>query len=284
MIKGSINFYLKPVEEKMNSIRTFRKMKHKNEKIVMLTAYDYPSAKYVEMAGIDLILVGDSLGMVILGYENTLNVTVSDMVHHAKAVRNGAKESFIVVDMPYMSYHISNEETKRNAAKLIREADANAVKLEGGKLSRIEAIKAIIDCEIPVVGHLGLTPQSIYQFGGYVVQGKKEADQEKILEQAKAIEQAGAFMIVLEGIPEKLGKEITENLSIPTIGIGAGRFTDGQVLVYHDVLGMADFSPKFVKKYMNLSEKIPANLKKFIIDVKEGEFPKKEQIYAPMDK
>lgn len=268
----------------MNTIRTFRKMKHKNEKIVMLTAYDYPSAKYVEMAGIDLILVGDSLGMVILGYENTLKVTVSDMVHHAKAVRNGAKESFIIVDMPYMSYHISNEETKRNAAKLILEADANAVKLEGGKPSRIEAIKAIIDCEIPVVGHLGLTPQSIYQFGGYVVQGKKEADQEKILEQAKAIEQAGAFMIVLEGIPEKLGKEITENLSIPTIGIGAGRFTDGQVLVYHDVLGMADFSPKFVRKYMNLSERIPANLKKFINDVKEGEFPKKEQIYSPMDK
>ena len=236
------------------------------------------------MAGIDLILVGDSLGMVVLGYENTLNVTVSDMIHHAKAVRNGAKESFIAVDMPYMSYHISNDETKKNAARLIQETGANAVKLEGGKPSRIKAIKAIIDCEIPVIGRLGLTPQSIYQFGGYVVQGKKEADHETILRQAKAIEQAGAFMIVLEGIPEKLGKEITENLSIPTIGIGAGRFTDGQVLVYHDVLGMADFAPKFVRKYMNLSEKIPAHLKKFINNVKEGEFPNIEQIYAPIDK
>jgi len=258
-------------------------MKKNREKIVMITAYDYPSGKYVQEAGVDLILVGDSLGMVVLGYENTLKVTLDDILHHTKACRRGADQTFIVADMPYMSYHLNLEKTKENAAKLIIEGGANAVKLEGGSLSRLDAIEAILDCEIPVVAHLGLTPQSIHSFGGYVVQGKSEKNFERIFKQAIEIEKAGAFMLVLEGIPEQLGKEITAALSIPTIGIGAGKFTDGQVLVYHDILGMADFKPKFVKQFAKLSEKIPTFIKNYCLDVKTGNFPKKENIYNPIE-
>ncbi len=269
-------------EETMNNIRTFKKMKRKNEKIVMLTAYDYPSGKYAEAANVDIILVGDSLGMVVLGYNDTLNVTLDDIIYHTRAVRRGAKDTFIVADMPFMTYHITPEETKENAAALIVEGGANAVKLEGGKPGRIEAIKAIIECEIPVIAHLGLTPQSIHSFGGFSVQGRKEIDHKRILGQAKEIEKAGAFMLVLEGIPEKLGKEITEQLSIPTIGIGAGRFTDGQVLVYHDILGMTDFKPKFVKTYIDLSSVIPKAIKEYSNEVKKEKFPKEENVYEPI--
>lgn len=267
----------------MHNIRTFRKMKQSGEKIVMVTAYDYPSGKYVEEGKADIILVGDTLGMVVLGYETTLNVTVEDILHHTKAVRRGASDTFIVADMPYMSFHINIEETKRNAARMIVEANANAVKLEGGKSSRIDAIKALVDCEIPVVGHLGLTPQSINSFGGYIVQGKKNEDFEEIIRQAEQVQDAGAFMLVLEGVPEKLGKEITMNLNIPTIGIGAGRYTDGQVLVYHDILGMADLKPKFVKYYAALGRDIPGYIKVYSNEVKKGVFPEKEHIYIPLE-
>ena len=259
-------------------------MKKKGEKIAMITAYDYPSGKFVEEAQVDIILIGDSLGMVVLGYEDTLQVSVEDIIHHCKATRRGAKNTFIVADMPFMSYHLSLEETKRNAARLIIEGNANAVKLEGGSSSRIEAIKAIVDCEIPVIAHLGLTPQSVLQMGGYKIQGKRESNYIKILEQAKSIEKAGAFMLVLEGIPEKLGKEISETLLIPTIGIGAGRFTDGQVLVYHDLLGMFDEPPKFVKVYRKMNKEIIDNVKTYVNEVKSNKFPTKQHVYFVHEK
>jgi 3-methyl-2-oxobutanoate hydroxymethyltransferase len=266
----------------MKNVRTFKKMKKDSTKIVMVTAYDYPSGKYVQEAEVDIILVGDSLGMVILGYENTLKVTIEDILHHTKAARRGADDTFIVADMPFMTFNLSLEETKKNAALLITQGGANAVKLEGGKPSRLKAIEAIVDCEIPVVAHLGLTPQSINAFGGYKVQGKKEEEFNSILNQAKEIEKAGAFMLVLEGIPEELGKKISEALNIPTIGIGAGKYTDGQVLVYHDILGMADFKPKFVKEYAQLDKVIPNKIKEFARDVKDCKFPAEENIYNPI--
>lgn len=266
----------------MNSVKTFAKMKKDKEKIVMLTAYDYPSAKFAEVAGIDIILVGDSLGMVIQGYEDTLQVALEDIIYHTRATRHGAQNSFIVADMPFMSYHLGLEETKKNAARCIVEGKANAVKLEGGKPSRIEAIKAIRDCEIPVVAHLGLTPQSIHALGGYAIQGKKKTDFDLLKEQSIAVQNAGAFMLVLEGIPEQLGKEISELLTIPTIGIGAGRFTDGQVLVYHDILGMSDLEPKFLKTYAKLSQTITESIKMYYDDVKKGSFPAEEHVYKPI--
>ncbi len=266
----------------MQNVKTFKKMKRDNQKIVMVTAYDYPSGKYVQQSDVDIILVGDSLGMVILGYEDTLKVTLDDIIHHTKATRRGADDTFIVADMPFMSYNLELEQTKINAARLITEGGANAVKLEGGKPSRLDAIEAIVDCEIPVVAHLGLTPQSINAFGGYKIQGKKEEEFIEILNQAKEIEKAGAFMLVLEGIPEELGRTISEALSIPTIGIGAGKFTDGQVLVYHDILGMADLKPKFVKNYARLNKEIPNSINKFSREVKDGKFPAEENIYNPI--
>ncbi len=265
----------------MKNVRSFQKMKMKKDKIVMMTAYDYPSGKLVQEAQADLILVGDSLGMVIQGEKNTLKVTLDEIVYHTRITRKGADESFIVADLPFMSYHLDLNSTKQNAARLITEADADAVKLEGGKESRIAAIKAIVDCEIPVVAHLGLTPQSINAFGGYIVQGKENKSYQQILEQAQNIEKAGAFMLVLECIPEMLGKEITERLSIPTIGIGAGRFTDGQVLVYHDILGMSDIKPKFVKQYNELNKSILQSLQNFVSDVKIKNFPQKKNSYKP---
>jgi len=268
----------------MKTVKTFYKMKKTGEPIVMLTAYDYPSGKFAQESGVDMILVGDSLGMVVLGYENTLNVTLADMIHHTKAAKRGAKDTFVVADMPYSSYHLDLDTTKKNAMKLIIETSANAVKLEGGTKSRLDAIKAIIDCEIPVVAHLGLTPQSINKFGGFSVQGKTEKDFNEILKQALEIEKAGAFMLVLEGIPEKLGKEITETIKIPTIGIGAGRYCDGQVLVYHDVLGMSDFYPKFVKKYEDLSQKTVSAVTSFVNDVKNKKFPLEQNVYSPIKK
>lgn len=265
----------------MKNVKSLQKMK--NEKIVMVTAYDYSSAKYAEQAGVDIILVGDSLGMVVLGYEDTLKVTLDDILHHSKAVKRGAQDTFIVADMPFMSYHLNLEQTKANAARLIIEGGANAVKLEGARASRLDAIRAIVDCEIPVVAHLGLTPQSVNTLGGYKVQGKNDADSKNIMEQALEIEKAGAFMLVLEGIPEILGKEISQSVKIPTIGIGAGKYTNGQVLVYHDILGMTEIQPKFVKNYTKLNELIPKTLENFIQDVKTGKFPGKENIYVPIE-
>lgn len=267
----------------MLNINSFKKMKRNKEKIVMITAYDYPSGKAVEKSKADLILVGDSVGMVVLGYENTLQVTLNDIIHHAKATRRGAIDTFIVADMPFMSYHLDLIETKRNAARLITEGWANAVKLEGGSDSRLAAIKAIVDCEIPVVAHLGLTPQSVNKFGGYKVQGKTQERYQEILTEAIKVTEAGAFMLVLEGVPEALAKEISETIKIPTIGIGAGRYTDGQVLVYHDILGNSDYIAKFGKTYADLDKIIPDALMMFNQEVKDGVFPTLEHIYFPIE-
>jgi len=258
-------------------------MKEKKHKIVMVTAYDYAMARTVKETEADIILVGDSLGMVVLGYENTLQVTMDDMVYHTQAVRRGAPDRFIIADMPYMSYHLSTEDTKVNASRFITSAGANAVKLEGGSPARIDAIKAILECEIPVCGHIGLTPQSVHKLGGYKVQGKSQADYDRLYEEALQIEKAGAFMLVLEGIPETLGKAVTETLKIPTIGIGAGRYCDGQVLVYHDLLGWSEILPKFVKKYAETHTSMTKAINAFAKDVKDGSFPSQEHVYYPID-
>jgi len=246
-------------------------MKQK-EKITMLTAYDFPTAKIVDNAGIHTILVGDSVGPVMLGYPNTMPVTVDEMIYHTKAVVKAVKSAFVIIDMPFMSYQESIEEAKRNAGRMIKESGAEAVKLEGGSNMK-EIIRAIVDIDIPVVGHIGLTPQSIHRMGGHKVQGKGDTAA-RLLEDARAVEEAGAFMIVLEGIPRGLGKEITQMLSIPTIGIGAGPDCDGQVLVIHDLLGLAgELRPKFVKTYINLQTEMDGAIKTFIEEVKTGVFP-----------
>jgi len=270
-------------KEKALTVHSFRAMKQKGRKIVMLTAYDFAMARAVSQAEVDLILVGDSLGMVVLGYDSTLQVTLEDMIYHTQAVRRGAEDGFIIADMPYMSYHLSLEETKLNAARLITSGGANAVKLEGGSPARLDAIKAILDCEIPVCAHLGLTPQSIYKFGGYKVQGKTAAAHDALYEQALKIEQAGAFLLVLEGIPEELGKAITEALKIPVIGIGAGRYCDGQVLVFHDLLGWSTSAAKFVKTYADTEKYMITALNAFAQDVRSGTFPARENVYYPID-
>jgi len=219
----------------------------------------------------------------VQGKKTTLEVTIDDIIYHAKAVRNGAPDVFIMADMPYMSYHLDLNSTKVNAARLMIEGKANAVKLEGGTDSRIGAIKALVDCEIPVCGHLGLTPQSINILGDYKLQAKSKEEQEKLLLQAKSIESAGAFMLVLECIPEELGKAISDTLSIPVIGIGAGRYTDGQVLVWHDIMGMSDLSSKFSKKYIDLKQVVKETVFNYRKDVKDRDFPKKENVYVPKE-
>ncbi|MDD2229918.1 MAG: 3-methyl-2-oxobutanoate hydroxymethyltransferase [Candidatus Cloacimonetes bacterium] len=264
------------------SSASFLKMKQQGHKISMITAYDYSMARCIANSDIDIILVGDSLGMVVLGYDSTLQVSTEDIVYHSAAVRRGAPTAFIIADMPYLSYHLSDKKTKQNAAALIVSGRANAVKLEGGSSSRLAAIRAIVDIEIPVCAHLGLTPQSVHRFGGYKVQGKNPAEHDEILTQAKAVEQAGAFMLVLEGIPEELGKLISEALTIPTIGIGAGRFTDGQVLVYHDLLGYSNMQAKFVKQYAQLNTTITTAINEYSAEVRNGSFPTEKHIYYPI--
>ncbi len=266
-----------------NTVNTFKRMKADGARITMVTAYDYSMARCVGASDIDLILVGDSLGMVVLGYENTLQVSMDDMISHSAAVRRGAPDSFIITDMPYMSYHLELEETKANAADLIVAGGADAVKLEGGSKSRLEGIKGIIDCEIPVCAHIGLTPQSVRRFGGFKVQGKTEEAHQQLVDQALELERAGVFMLVLEGIPEMLGKQISEAISIPTIGIGAGRFTDGQVLVYHDLLGHSDMVPKFVRSYASLDKEITSALNRYCQEVRAGNFPTTENVYYPIN-
>ena len=266
-----------------HSLTSFFSMKEKGVKIVMATAYDFAMARTIRNTDVDIILVGDSLGMVVLGYENTLQVTMDDMVYHTQAVRRGARDNFIIADMPYMSFHVCLEDTKINAARLITSANANAVKLEGGNPARIDSIKAILECEIPVCGHIGLTPQSISKFGGYKVQGKSQSEHDRLYEEALQIEKAGAFMLVLEGIPEALGKAISQAVKIPTIGIGAGRFCDGQVLVFHDMLGWSEFLPKFVKKYADVYTTMTDAINAFAQEVRSGAFPSQVQIYYPVD-
>ncbi len=268
---------------KKNGPHSFGLMKKKGQKITMITAYDFASGSTVAATDIDLILVGDSLGMVVLGLDSTLKVTMEDMISHSAAVVRAAPGKFVVVDMPYMSYHLSARETRMNAARLINEGAGDAVKLEGGSGSRLQAIREIVDMEIPVCAHLGLTPQSVRRYGGYKVQGKNEAAFEEILLQAQATQDAGAFMLVLECIPESLGKKISESLDIPTIGIGAGRYCDGQVLVYHDLLGYSNMSPKFVKLYNDLNHSISGSIAQYSKEVREGSFPGREHTYYPID-
>lgn len=266
----------------MNKFTTasFLKAKRDGEKISMLTAYDYSMAKLIDEAGVDSILVGDSLGMVVLGYENTLQVTVDDIIHHTKAVTRGAKRALVIADMPFLSYHVSVEDSVRNAGRLIQEGNAHAVKLEGGA-EVIDKVEAIVKAQIPVIGHLGLTPQSVNVMGGFKVQGKDEAQAKKIIEDAKLLEKAGAFAIVLECVPEKLAKIVTESVSIPTIGIGAGKDCDGQVLVTQDMLGMfSDFIPKFVKKYSEVGISIKDGVKGYIQEMKEGVFPAEKHTFT----
>jgi 3-methyl-2-oxobutanoate hydroxymethyltransferase len=258
----------------------FLKMKKNKEKIAMLTAYDYPSAKQAEEANVDVILVGDSLGMVVLGYESTIPVTVDDMIHHAKAVRRGAKNTFIVVDMPFLSYHLSVKDTLIAAGKIIQETGAHAVKLEGAD-DVLEHIKALTKAGIPVVAHLGLTPQSVNVLGGYKVQGKEAQAALKLIDDAKKCEDAGAFSIVLECVPKQLSLEITNVVSIPTIGIGAGLNVDGQVLVYHDIIGYGvDRVPKFVKQYNNIHSQIVEGIQSYVTEVKTLVFPEDQHSFT----
>lgn len=262
-----------------NTTSTLMAQKQSGDKITMLTAYDYSTAKMMDECGVNTILVGDSLGMVMLGYENTLPVTMEDMLHHTKAVARGAKNAFIVADMPFMSYQTSVYDAVYNAGRLIKEGNAHAVKLEGGA-EVCEHISAIAKASIPVVAHLGLTPQSVNAFGGFKVQGKDLKRAEQIVEDAIKIEEAGACAVVLECIPAELAEIITKKLSIPTIGIGAGAGCDGQVLVYQDMLGMfSDFVPKFAKKFEDVGSMMKNGFKKYIEETKSGVFPAQEQSF-----
>lgn len=244
-----------------------------SQRIGMLTAYDYPTARAVDAAGADVILVGDSLAMVVLGLPDTLSVTVDDMIHHTRAAARGVSRALLVGDMPYLSYHVSIEESVRNAGRFIQ-AGAHAVKVEGGKESRIKTIEAIIDAEIPVMGHIGLTPQSVNALGGFKVQGKGTEEARRLINEATALERAGCFAIVLECVPTELASFITERLSIPTIGIGAGPSCDGQVLVLHDLVGLYDgHTPKFVRKYANVAEDMQKAIGAYLADVRNGSFP-----------
>lgn len=262
-----------------NTVLTFQQAKKEGTRLSMLTAYDYSTAKLVDAAGINSILVGDSLGNTILGYEDTLSVTMEDMIHHTAAVARGAKHALVIGDMPFMSYQASVYDAVVNAGRLMKEGRANAVKLEGGA-SVCEQIKAIVGASIPVCAHIGLTPQSINAFGGFKVQGKGEKQAQQLLDDARRVQEAGAFAVVLEGIPALLAQKITDTLDIPTIGIGAGAGCDGQVLVYQDMLGMfTDFKPKFVKHFANVGEIMTEAFKTFDQEVKKGVFPAQEHTY-----
>ncbi len=269
------------IAEKIKRITTkvIVNMKARGEKITALTAYDYIIASMLDDAGIDVILVGDSLGNVFQGQETTLPVTVDEIIYHTKAVRKGVKHSLLVVDMPFLSYQISIEDAVRNCGRVLKETGAEAVKIEGGK-PMIETIRRLVDIGIPVMGHLGLTPQSIHKFGSYDVRGKEKAEAEKILYDARELEKAGVFSIVLEKIPTSLAKKVTQTIKIPTIGIGAGPYCDGQILVVYDMLGMfEDFRPKFVRKYSNLSKIIKSSFHSYLTDVKNNKFPDKSESY-----
>jgi 3-methyl-2-oxobutanoate hydroxymethyltransferase len=262
---------------------TFRQKKERGEPITMLTAYDYPTAMAVDKAGIDSILVGDSLGMVVLGYENTLPVTMEEMLHHARAVSRGAKNSLLVGDMPFMSYQTSIEKALENAGRFLQQGGMDAVKLEGGR-ERADAVRAIVGAGIPVMGHIGLTPQSINQLGGFRAQGKNAGAAKRLLEDAKILEEAGAFSIVLESVPARLAEYISKQISIPTIGIGAGGGCDGQVLVTYDLLGLFDrFTPKFVKKYANFHEVMNKAFTAYLDDVATKRFPAAEHTVEMTD-
>lgn len=266
-----------------NTVLTLQKQKEQKDKIVMVTAYDYTTAKIMDESGVNTILVGDSLGMVMLGYEDTLSVTMEDMIHHSAAVARGTKSAFVVTDMPFMSYQTSVYDAVVNAGRLMKEGRANAVKLEGGA-EFAPHIEAIVKASIPVVAHIGLTPQSVNAFGGFKVQGKDLKAAQKLIEDAKAVEAAGACMVVMECVPAKLAAKITEELHIPTIGIGAGAGCDGQVLVYQDLLAMySDMKPKFVKQYAQVGEAMREGVKAYIDETKAGTFPGEEHTFQISD-
>lgn len=265
------------------TVSTLKALKQEKRPIVMVTAYDYPTAKLVDEAGVDVILVGDSLGMVVLGYDSTIPVTLEDMVHHTRAVARGAKRALIVADMPFLTYHGTREETLKSAGRLIQEGHAHAVKMEGGE-EILPAVRACVQAGIPVMGHLGLTPQAVHQLGGYKVQGKDLASARKIVEDAKRLEEAGAFAIVLECVPEALARLVTETVSVPTIGIGAGAACDGQVLVFHDLVGFAsDLKPKFVKQYADIGRDIRAAVARYAEEVRARRFPGPEHTFSMAD-
>lgn len=262
-----------------NTVATFQKMKEEGQKISMLTAYDYSTAKVVDNAGVNSILVGDSLGMVMLGYEDTIPVTVEDMIHHGRAVTRGAQNALVVIDMPFMSYEVSVEQAVQNAGRIMKETQANAVKLEGG--SRVAPqIKAITKAGIPVCAHIGMTPQSVNSYGGFKVQGKSIEAAQAVIDDALAVQEAGAFAVVIECVPAKLAALISEKLTIPTIGIGAGAGCDGQVLVYQDMLALfSDFKPKFVKHFAQLGDAMTEAFKTYDEEVKAGTFPAEEHTF-----
>lgn len=263
-----------------NTSVTFKDAKKNGEKLTMLTAYDYTTARLIDEAGVNSILVGDSLGMVVLGYDDTLSVTMEDMIHHSRAVARGAKNALVITDMPFMSYQTSVYDAVVNAGRLVKEGKAQAVKLEGGA-EFCEHIKAIVNASIPVCAHLGLTPQSINAFGGFKVQGKGMQAAQKLLDEARAVEEAGAFAVVLECVPAKLAEKISQSISIPTIGIGAGAGCDGQVLVYQDMLAMyPNFKPKFVKQYAQIGSTMKDAFSQYISDVKSGAFPSEEHTFG----
>jgi 3-methyl-2-oxobutanoate hydroxymethyltransferase len=262
-----------PTARKKVTTHTFRQMKERGEPISMLTAYDYPTALAMDQAGVDAILVGDSLGMVVLGYENTLPVTMEEMLHHSRAVSRGAKNALLVGDLPFMSYQVSVEDAVRNAGRFLQNGGMDSVKLEGGR-ERVPAIRAIVDAGIPVMGHLGLTPQSVHQMGGFRAQGKTAKAAQRLLEDARLLEEAGCFSLVLESVPAQLAEYISHQVAIPTIGIGAGAGCDGQVLVSHDLLGLFDrFTPRFVKQYANLHAEMQKAFAEYIADVQSLQFP-----------
>jgi len=271
------------MERKKITIPDLAAKKRASSPITMLTAYDYPMARLVDDAGIDMILVGDSLGMVVLGYDSTVPVTMDEMIHHSKAVRRGNKYAFLVGDMPFGSYQISKEEAVRNAMRFMKEAGCDAIKLEGGD-EVIDATIAIVNAGIPVLGHLGLTPQTISKLGGFRVQGKTAETARHLIDQALMLERAGCFGVVLECVPDKVAKIVTEKLSIPTIGIGAGKYCDGQVLVLNDMVGLFDrFVPKFVKQYVKLSHSIAEGLKRYKDEVEKGTYPGEEHSFTIKD-
>lgn len=259
-----------------------RKVRDGGDRLVMVTAYDAPGARVASDAGADIILVGDSVAMVVLGYDDTLQVTIDDMVHHTAAVARAKPDCHIVGDLPWMSYHVSPEETVRNAAQLMR-AGAHSVKLEGGR-KRLPMIEKIIDAEIPVMGHIGLTPQSVHAMGGFKVQGKQAEQARKLIQAAKSLEHAGCYSIVLEGVPVRVAEAVTEAVDVPTIGIGAGMHTDGQVLVYHDLLGIEDrFIPKFVRRYADIKSASVEAMTAYAADVRSGAFPNHDESYHMAD-
>lgn len=266
--------------DKKFTIKSFQKAKEEKRQISVLTVYDYSMAKILDGAGVDALLIGDSLGMVVQGNDSTISVTLDEMIYHTKAVNRAVKRALVIVDMPFMSYHTSANEAVRNAGRLIKEGGAHAIKLEGG-VEFADTIRQIVRAQIPVMGHIGMTPQSLHMFGGFKVQGKSLKQAQKIIDDAKALEEAGVFAITLECVPEELTKIITEIVNVPIIGIGAGKYCDGQVLVCNDMLGMFnDFVPKFVKQFAHLSIDIEAAVKTYIEEISTGEFPKKEHTFS----